>query len=128
MRLKLSGNMNTKVDRKNPVARQRDSGEADSQEGYPLYPPVEDIYSQYYEEKDLDPDMISRGENSTDPDEFIISDESDFLNENSDITLGISELEEDEYRENIGLEDEENNYYSLGGDDHHDLEEEPQNE
>ena len=27
------------------------------------------------------------------------------------------------YQENIGTEDEENNYYSLGGDNHNDLEE-----
>lgn len=31
----------------------------------------------------------------------------------------------DDADENIGEEDEENNYYSLGGDDHNDLEEDP---
>jgi len=35
----------------------------------------------------------------------------------------LSELEAEDSQENPGLEDEENNYYSLGGDDHHDLEE-----
>jgi hypothetical protein len=29
----------------------------------------------------------------------------------------------DDENENIGSEDEENNYYSLGGDDHEDLDE-----
>ena len=39
----------------------------------------------------------------------------------SDLDIPGSEFDEDE--ELIGIEDEENNYYSLGGDDHIDLEE-----
>ena len=116
--------MKNKDDGKNLFARQTDSGEVNSQECYPLYPPIDDIYSKYHEEKNLDPDRISRTENSADPEEFIISDESDFINDLSDSILGISKIESDDYRENIGLEDEENDYFSLGGDDHLDLEEE----
>ena len=116
--------MKNKDDRKNLFARQTDPEEVNGQEGYPLYPAVDDIYSKYHEEKDLDPDLISRAENSADPEEFIISDDKDFVNDISDSSLGISGVESDDYSEPIGLEDEENNYFSLGGDDHHDLEEE----
>jgi hypothetical protein len=38
----------------------------------------------------------------------------------ADLDAG-SEL--DDQQENVGSEDEENNYYSLGGDNHNDLEE-----
>jgi hypothetical protein len=41
--------------------------------------------------------------------------------EGDDLDVPGSEL--DDADENIGEEDEENNYYSLGGDDHQDLEE-----
>ena len=116
--------MKNKDDRKDLFARQTDPEEVNSQEGYPLYPPTEDIYSKYHEEKNLDPDRISQAENSSDPEEFIVSDASDIINDMSDNILGDSGLELDDYQENIGLEDEENNYYSLGGDDHLDLEEE----
>lgn len=51
------------------------------------------------------------------------------LNEKSfddDVTaadLDIPGVELDDNQENIGSEDEENNYYSLGGDNHENLEE-----
>ena len=115
--------MKNKDDGKNLFARQTDSGEVNSQEGYPLYPPIDDIYSKYHEEKNLDPDRIARAEDSADAEEYFLSDESNMNNVPDDKTLDVSELELDDFRGNIGDEDEENNYYSLGGDDHHDLEE-----
>ncbi|HVT84477.1 MAG TPA: hypothetical protein VHD35_04710 [Chitinophagaceae bacterium] len=39
--------------------------------------------------------------------------------------LDVPGAELDDADEQIGEEDEENNYYSLGGDDHNDLEEDP---
>ncbi len=45
--------------------------------------------------------------------------------ENSGEGLDVPGAELDDANENIGEEDEENNYYSLGGDDHNDLEEDP---
>ena len=115
--------MKKKDDPENLFARQRDDQEITSLEGYPLYPSIDDIYSKYHEEKSLDPDRIARAEDSTDAEEYIISEESDFNNALNDKALDLSELELDDFRGNIGDEDEENNYYSLGGDDHHDLEE-----
>jgi hypothetical protein len=45
--------------------------------------------------------------------------------ENNDLdnNLDIPGADLDDANEEIGEEDEENNYYSLGGDDHNDLEE-----
>jgi len=44
--------------------------------------------------------------------------------EQSEDDLDIPGSELDDQQENIGSEDEENNYYSIGGDDHIDLDEE----
>ena len=118
--------MKNKDDPKNLFARQKDNQEITNKEGYPLYPSIDDIYSKYHEEKSLDPDRIARAEDSADVEEYIISDESDFNNELNDKALDVSKLELDDYGGNIGDEDEENDYYSLGGDDHNDLEEEQQ--
>ena len=79
-----------------------DKKEKDDLPGYPIYPAGEDIYSKE-EEDDMDPIDL----------------------EEDEMELGLdvpgSELDDDE--EKIGSEDEENNYYSLGGDDHDNLEE-----
>ena len=80
--------------------------------GYPLYPVNEDIYSRYKEEEDIDPENL-KTKSSNDSDFEDIS--------GDDLDVPGSELDDEE--ENIGSEDEENNYYSLGGDDHNDLEE-----
>ena len=49
--------------------------------------------------------------------------EVDIVKNLSDIDLDIPGSELDDDQELIGNEDEENNYYSLGGDDHDDLDE-----
>jgi len=46
-------------------------------------------------------------------------------NENEDIDLDIPGSELDDKNEEVGEEDEENNYYSLGGERHQDQEEDP---
>ena len=89
--------------------------------GYPTYPGSDDIYNKDKEE-DLNPEETykikkpykgpgKKNENK------IIEDAT-----GSDLDVPGSEL--DEMQENEGSEDEENNYYSLGGDDHNDLDEE----
>ena len=49
--------------------------------------------------------------------------EKDFEDELSGNDLDVAGSELDDQQEKVGSEDEENNYYSLGGDDHNDLEE-----
>jgi hypothetical protein len=49
--------------------------------------------------------------------------EKDFKDDVSGNDLDIPGSELDDDQENIGSEDEENNYYSLGGDNHENLDE-----
>lgn len=80
--------------------------------GYPIYPDNEDIYRTDKEEKDLDPEDVTKKKSS---------------NESSlDKNLDVPGSELDDELEDIGSEDEENNYYSLGGDDHTNLDEDDQ--
>jgi hypothetical protein len=91
---------------KYPLVRQEGNDKKIILPGYPTYPASEDIYNQDKEEKEIDPEEISK------------------LKEDSvDDTLDVPGSELDNAQEEIGSEDEENNYYSLGGDDHDNLEE-----
>jgi hypothetical protein len=85
------------------------------------YPPSDDIYNNFIEEKDIDPENITKNKkpleklgklNVKDFNEDMVGD---------DLDVPGSEL--DDVQEYIGSEDEENNYYSLGGDNHKDLDE-----
>jgi hypothetical protein len=91
--------------------------------GYPLYPATEDIYGQYKEEKSIDPEDISKIKDSSDDKKAGKSNEKDFVEDESGSDLDVPGSELDDEQEKIGSEDEENNYYSLGGDDHNDLDE-----
>ena len=104
-------------------ARQSGDEEMNKTEGYPLYPEIEDIYRKCHEEKNLDPDTISQIENSANPEEYIISEETDFNSALIGNHADAYDLVLVDYQDNNGNEDEENNYFSLGGDDHEDLEE-----
>ncbi|WP_428661649.1 hypothetical protein [Runella sp.] len=95
--------------------------EADEFPGYPLYPPSEDIYSRATKEEDIDPDDPSRTKELND--EADQWNEKDFKDDVSGGDLDVPGAELDDDLEEIGSEDEENNYYSLGGDNHIDLEE-----
>jgi len=94
--------------------------ENDELQGYPVYAPSEDIYNK--EKKDTHI-------NSDDNTEIIVDKPlSDWNEEDYDTALTGDDLdvpgsEADDKEEAIGSEDEENNYYSLGGDNHADLDE-----
>lgn len=110
----------------NPSDEKKDSQPKESAEGYPVYPPKDDIYSRAKEIKDIDPDDHSRIKDdddtfALDPEEELEMD-GDLLEDELDVPG--SELDDDQ--EDIGNEDEENNYYSIGGDNHEDLEEDNQ--
>ena len=78
------------------------------------YAPSEDIYNQD-ERLSLDENgnVLNKGEEDVDKIEQVMT--------GGDLDVPGSELDDD--NELIGEEDEENNYYSLGGDNHEDLEE-----
>jgi hypothetical protein len=89
--------------------------------GYPLYPASDDVYAKDVEEKDIDPEDISK----TKPlnEKTKTGNEKNFTDDVTGEDLDIPGSEEDEKVVNMGSEDEENNYYSLGGDGHTSLEE-----
>ncbi|MGE5399954.1 MAG: hypothetical protein ACM3S2_06105 [Ignavibacteriales bacterium] len=89
---------------------------------YPVYPPDEDIYSIYKKEAEVDIEHPFEGKNTVDktrPLSIRENEEDDYIAHDLDIPG--AELDDDQ--EIIGSEDEENNYYSLGGDNHEDLDE-----
>jgi len=89
--------------------------------GYPLYPASEDVYARDKEETEIDPEDITKTKPLNEKPEA--ANEKGFKDDVSGGDLDIPGNEEDEKENNAGSEDEENNFYSLGGDDHNDLEE-----
>ncbi len=89
--------------------------------GSPRYPPSEDIYNKSKKEMDLNPEDPSK--NKTPNEVERTSNEKDFEDDMSGDDLDVPGSELDDQQESVGSEDEENNYYSLGGDDHNDLDE-----
>jgi hypothetical protein len=102
----------------NEVKAGRDiSEEKNNLPGYPPYPPQEDIY-RTDEEADLNPEDLSERKNVF---KFNESQEIGDIETGEDLDVPGADL--DNEQELIGNEDEENNYFSLGGDDHENLEE-----
>ena len=92
-------------------------------DGYPLYPVNEDIYNKSQEEQNVNPEDISKHKEPNESDNSELTNEKDFAEHEFGSDLGVPGAELDDEEEAIGSEDEENNYYSLGGDDHNDLDE-----
>lgn len=91
--------------------------------GYPEYSACDDIYNQYLEEIDIDPEDISAKKAPVDVSIVGTNRQKNLSDLEYFSNLDVPGSELDDIQENIGSEDEENNYYSLGGDDHDDLEE-----
>ena len=90
-------------------------------DGGTVYPPSEDIYKQTKEETGTNPEDISKTKRMN-----ILKNKLHRLNYaegKSGEDLDIPGAELDNEMEEIGSEDEENNFYSIGGDNHNDLEE-----
>jgi hypothetical protein len=92
-------------------------------EGYPMYPASEDIYEQGQKIENIDPEDISKLKEPNEEDENEMPNEKDFEEDVSGYDLDVPGSELDDQQESIGSEDEENNYYSIGSDNHNDLEE-----
>jgi hypothetical protein len=86
------------------------------------YPASEDIFLQGLVEPDVDPEDISQAKR---PLTVGAQDwnEKSFEEDLSGDDLDVPGSEDDDKDEAIGREDEENNYYSLGGDNHQSQEE-----
>ncbi len=89
--------------------------------GYKLYPPSDDIYVKGIKESSLKPEDTSKKKTPNQPQG--LRNEKDFSEDMSGDDLDVPGSELDDKQERIGNEDEENNYYSLGGDNHSDLDE-----
>jgi hypothetical protein len=96
------------MDKKKKIENQ----EEDEKFPLPVYDKDEDIYSKEKEEPFED--------------EEVKSGKSKKLKKKLGDDLDVPGAEMDDADEAVGDEDEENNYYSLGGDDHNDLEEDPE--
>lgn len=96
--------------------------------GYPSYPESEDIYANDVEEEDINPEDLIEKKTTAEKYKYGRDAELDLDNGFSGDDLDIPGAELDDNMENIGSEDEENNYYSLGGDNHENLEEDQGNE
>jgi hypothetical protein len=105
--------------KKDPDEISNDKGELP---GNPIYPASEDIYSKAQREEDPRGNAPSNPK-KTNKNKAEKRNEKDFNEDLSGKDLDVPGSELDDDQENIGSEDEENNYYSLGGDDHNDLEE-----
>jgi hypothetical protein len=90
--------------------------------GYPPYPPSEDIYNRGQRETELNPNDLSRHK-VTNEEDLGVMNEKGFEEDMSGDDLDVPGSELDDQQESVGSEDEENNYYSLGGDNHNDLDE-----
>lgn len=88
--------------------------------GYPLYPDSEDIYNKEEEVRNVNFDNLSSNISTTE--EVRLPNEKDLNEKIADNELDVPGAELDNKSEIAGSEDEENNYYSLGGDNHTDLE------
>src|ERR1035437_6757638 len=107
----------------NPPVKQANNEKKINPQGYPLYPAGEDIYNKSKEEKNINPEDISKLKESNRKEKVGANNEKDFNDDVSGSDLDIPGVELDDDQEIVGSEDEENNYYSLGGDGQNNLEE-----
>ncbi|MFT6205362.1 MAG: hypothetical protein ACJA1O_002979 [Spirosomataceae bacterium] len=101
----------------------KDQKELDSSPypGYPIYPSSDDIYQRDEKVMSLNPENLSKRKTRNEKGSSM--NEKDFEDDKSGDDLDVPGSELDNQQESVGSEDEENNYYSLGGDNHDDLEE-----
>lgn len=106
----------------NPSNPKLSNKKGDDTEGYPLYPADEDVYNHSQRDTNFNPENASRNIR-TETDNSEKRNEKDFDEDITGDDLDIPGSELDDEQEDTGNEDEENNYYSIGGDRHDDLEE-----
>ena len=91
------------------------SDKDENQEGYPLYPKSEDIYETFEKESDINPADISKPKTSRSTN-ALRQQALDKKHNLSAKDLDVPGSELDDAQEDIGNEDEENNYHSLSED------------
>lgn len=84
--------------------------------GYPHYSQQEDIYQADKEETEIDPENPAKLKPAEPEGDVVPELDFDETLMGEDLDVPGSEL--DDQQEALGSEDEENNFYSLGGDNH----------
>lgn len=107
---------------KAPAAPLPTTQKGDKLEGYPLYPDNEDIYNKFQKTEMIDADELSSQEQKEN-EKIGANINPEFEEDQSGSELDVPGAELDDQQELIGSEDEENNYYSIGGDRHEDMDE-----
>jgi hypothetical protein len=115
--------MKVKISRTIPNRRNEIRPDKNDPEGYPLYPENDDIYGKYHKEGRINPEDPTKDKEPVAILKTGMNNEMDFTDDVSGSDLDTPGSELDDELELIGSEDEENNYYSLGGDNHNDLDE-----
>ena len=87
------------------------------------YPASEDIYNKAEKEININADAITTAKEISEKSTLLKNNEKSLDEDLLGGDLDIPGSELDDEQEKIGSEDEENNYYSVGGDNHNDLEE-----
>ncbi len=85
--------------------------------GYPAYPKSQDVYNKLKEETEIDPENITQKKQSIENSDTELAEEKDFFMNSMGSDLDVPGSELDDAAEDIGSEDEENNFYSLGDND-----------
>ncbi len=111
---------------KNQEKFPKSSNEQLEKDGYPKYPESEDIYNKFNKEFDIDPENIAKNKEIINIEKNPTWNQKNFSQDHSGGDLDIPGSELDDDQEDIGTEDEENNGYSIGGDNHNDLEDDKQ--
>ena len=114
--------MKKKNNQDDPIIKPNNE-EATNPKGDMSYPASEDIYNNSKEEENIDPEDISREKTPNELNTEGKRNEKSFREDVSGDDLDIPGAELDDEQENNGNGDEENDHYSLGGDDHNDLDE-----
>jgi hypothetical protein len=113
--------MNNNEDNYKLPVKQIDNEVIEKRKGFLLYLNNEDLFNKFQIEDNTNPDDLSDIDISSD---IIENDnERDLDSELMGDNLDVPGSELDDQEENIGSEDEENNYYSIGGENHDSLEE-----
>lgn len=106
------------ISKSDSIKEQIKNEQINSYPGYPLYPASDDIYSRFKKDELINPEEAAEMQDSMDKAKVFTRNEKDFDDNVSsqrsvgdDLDVPGSEL--DDQQENIGSEDEENNYYSL---------------
>jgi hypothetical protein len=106
-----------KSDNKEQYLRMARNEKTNVAQGYPIYAPGEDFYTEGQKVRSINTENISKDPGSDNKDLFETDIEINPENNLSDTELDVPGSELDDKQEVIGSEDEENNYYSLSGDD-----------